>query len=99
MKINVKLIVILLVFAGTSWASQGNGKGKGKSGKGQGQNTGGNPPNGTNGSGGIRRAVVNPQSYERTAIGSGGWFYHRETGKIVVNCTHTDTRGEYWASY
>jgi prepilin-type N-terminal cleavage/methylation domain-containing protein len=30
---------------------------------------------------------------------AGGWMRDEETGKIWVNCTHTDTKGSVWSAY
>ena len=29
----------------------------------------------------------------------GGWLYNPKTGKLLVNCTHLDSKGSVWTSY
>ncbi|OGR90384.1 MAG: hypothetical protein A3J74_00255 [Elusimicrobia bacterium RIFCSPHIGHO2_02_FULL_57_9] len=30
---------------------------------------------------------------------AGGWTYLAATGAVMVNCTHTDTKGKVWTAY
>ncbi|MFI5360562.1 MAG: type II secretion system protein [Elusimicrobiota bacterium] len=44
------------------------------------------------------------QSLTVAATETGGWVYDNQLvdanlGNIMVNCTHTDTKGSYWTSY
>ena len=49
-------------------------------------------------------AIVNMTTAAQAPTDASGWFYNNVTGNanvgnVLVNCTHTDTKGSVWTAY
>jgi len=54
----------------------------------------------------VRAAKLKPLHPDSTAVrlasspdDTGGWLFDEAAGKVLVNCTHTDTKGSVWTGY